>query len=316
MIPHRINHQPAFLLASSPWRENSLRLEVFSRDYGRVALLARSARARGSDPHAIRPVKHLLVRQRRTQNPAPCRMGGRLAATQKPAPIQRIIRQRNPAQAHRPRRPASQPLPRLGTTYAALRHRTAPSRPVAPFRMAASARIGLRTIRTTRPAAAAHRSPCRLFHATGTHSTTHQRNTKQPALRNGWLHHFRRCLASIGNKQPATPPTPSRISPQPPAHPTLSSRRHRQPPSPASTATNEAETIICNIPLISPKAACTPALPPHNRKHHPNWESNFGWCFSGKLSMHYSHLKLANSSLQESACSSAGSSAMTRKSFK
>ena len=53
MIPHRINHQPAFLLASSPWRENSLRLEVFSRDYGRVALLARSARARGSELRGI-----------------------------------------------------------------------------------------------------------------------------------------------------------------------------------------------------------------------------------------------------------------------
>ena len=53
MIPHRINHQPAFLLTSSPWRENSLRLEVFSRDYGRVALLARSARARGSELRGI-----------------------------------------------------------------------------------------------------------------------------------------------------------------------------------------------------------------------------------------------------------------------
>lgn len=48
-MSHRINHQPAFLLSSRPWRENSLWLEVFSRDHGRVALLARSARTRGSE---------------------------------------------------------------------------------------------------------------------------------------------------------------------------------------------------------------------------------------------------------------------------
>lgn len=45
---HRINHQPIFILNAKPWRENSLYLEVFSRDFGRVALLARSARTRGS----------------------------------------------------------------------------------------------------------------------------------------------------------------------------------------------------------------------------------------------------------------------------
>lgn len=45
----RVNHQPTFILSSTPWRENSLRLEVFSRDYGRVSLLARSARTRGSE---------------------------------------------------------------------------------------------------------------------------------------------------------------------------------------------------------------------------------------------------------------------------
>lgn len=49
----RVNHQPIFLLTSKPWRENSLRLEVYSRDYGRVALLARSARTRGSELRGI-----------------------------------------------------------------------------------------------------------------------------------------------------------------------------------------------------------------------------------------------------------------------
>lgn len=53
MSDHRINHEPAFLLASVPWRESSLRLEVFSRSYGRVALLARSARKRQSELRGV-----------------------------------------------------------------------------------------------------------------------------------------------------------------------------------------------------------------------------------------------------------------------
>ncbi|RRD91206.1 DNA repair protein RecO [Conchiformibius steedae] len=51
--PHRIDKQPVFLLNSKPWRENSLRLDVFSRDHGRIALLARSARTRGSELRGV-----------------------------------------------------------------------------------------------------------------------------------------------------------------------------------------------------------------------------------------------------------------------
>lgn len=40
----RIDHQNAFVLTSYPWRESSLWVEVYSKDYGRVPLLARSAR--------------------------------------------------------------------------------------------------------------------------------------------------------------------------------------------------------------------------------------------------------------------------------
>ncbi|MDO5639034.1 MAG: DNA repair protein RecO [Neisseria sp.] len=50
---HRINHEPAFLLTATPWRESSLWLEVFSRRYGRVALLARSARKRQSELRGV-----------------------------------------------------------------------------------------------------------------------------------------------------------------------------------------------------------------------------------------------------------------------
>src|ERR1700739_1077095 len=40
----RGEHQPAFVLHSYPWRENSLVVEVLSRDFGRIALVARGAK--------------------------------------------------------------------------------------------------------------------------------------------------------------------------------------------------------------------------------------------------------------------------------
>ena len=52
-MSNRINQQPVFLLSARPWRENSLRVEAFSRDYGRVSLLARSARTRGSELRGV-----------------------------------------------------------------------------------------------------------------------------------------------------------------------------------------------------------------------------------------------------------------------
>ncbi len=52
-MSYRINHQPIFMLSSQPWRENSLRIEAFSRDYGKIAFLARSARSRGSELRGV-----------------------------------------------------------------------------------------------------------------------------------------------------------------------------------------------------------------------------------------------------------------------
>ncbi|MBI1907289.1 MAG: DNA repair protein RecO [Rhodocyclales bacterium] len=40
----RIDQQPGFVLHSYPWRETSLIVDVFSRDHGRVALVAKGAR--------------------------------------------------------------------------------------------------------------------------------------------------------------------------------------------------------------------------------------------------------------------------------
>ena len=44
MHRNKVDGQPAFVLHTYPFRETSLIVEVFSRDYGRVALLARGAR--------------------------------------------------------------------------------------------------------------------------------------------------------------------------------------------------------------------------------------------------------------------------------
>jgi DNA repair protein RecO (recombination protein O) len=40
----RVDHQPGFVLHTTPWRETSLIVEAISRDYGRVALVARGAK--------------------------------------------------------------------------------------------------------------------------------------------------------------------------------------------------------------------------------------------------------------------------------
>jgi DNA repair protein RecO (recombination protein O) len=49
----RISHEPAFVLHRYDWSESSLILEVFTRDYGRVALVAKGAKKPSSN---FRPV--------------------------------------------------------------------------------------------------------------------------------------------------------------------------------------------------------------------------------------------------------------------
>jgi DNA repair protein RecO (recombination protein O) len=44
----RIEHQPGFVLHTYPWRETSLIAEVLTRDFGRVAVVARGAKRRTS----------------------------------------------------------------------------------------------------------------------------------------------------------------------------------------------------------------------------------------------------------------------------
>lgn len=59
----RFDAQPAYVLHASPYRETSLLLETFTRDHGRVGLIARGVRgARGQPQRALlQPLQPLLL---------------------------------------------------------------------------------------------------------------------------------------------------------------------------------------------------------------------------------------------------------------
>lgn len=58
----RVSLQPVYLLHSRPYRETSLLLEAFSRDHGRVGLVARGARgARSRWKNMLQPLRPLLL---------------------------------------------------------------------------------------------------------------------------------------------------------------------------------------------------------------------------------------------------------------
>ncbi|MBC7499326.1 MAG: DNA repair protein RecO [Herminiimonas sp.] len=50
---YRINGQPGFVLHSYPYKETSLIVDVFSRDHGRVALIAKGAKRHNSRLHGV-----------------------------------------------------------------------------------------------------------------------------------------------------------------------------------------------------------------------------------------------------------------------
>ncbi len=58
----RVLQEPGFILHTRPFRETSLLLELLSRDYGRVGLVARGAKsARSRWRHLLQPFRPLLV---------------------------------------------------------------------------------------------------------------------------------------------------------------------------------------------------------------------------------------------------------------
>jgi DNA repair protein RecO (recombination protein O) len=63
----KVDGQPAYVLHTYPFRETSLIVEVFSRDFGRMALLARGARR----PRAA--IRGLLMAFSRWKSAGPAR---------------------------------------------------------------------------------------------------------------------------------------------------------------------------------------------------------------------------------------------------
>lgn len=62
MTRERVALQPAYLLHQHAWRETSRILEIFSRDHGRLGLVARGARRPGSPLHGVlQPFQPLLI---------------------------------------------------------------------------------------------------------------------------------------------------------------------------------------------------------------------------------------------------------------
>lgn len=57
----RVRLQPAYILHRRPYRESSWLLELFSRDHGRLALIARGARKAGRQRLPLEPARELLV---------------------------------------------------------------------------------------------------------------------------------------------------------------------------------------------------------------------------------------------------------------
>jgi DNA repair protein RecO (recombination protein O) len=62
MTAQRVQLQPAFVLHRRPYRETSWLLEVFSRDHGRIGLVARAARqSRMRGGNVLEPARELLL---------------------------------------------------------------------------------------------------------------------------------------------------------------------------------------------------------------------------------------------------------------
>lgn len=62
MNAQRVQLQPAFVLHRRPYRETSWLLEVFSRDHGRIGLVARAARqSRPRGGNVLEPARELLL---------------------------------------------------------------------------------------------------------------------------------------------------------------------------------------------------------------------------------------------------------------
>ena len=111
----RIDQQPGFVLHSYPYRETSLIVEVFSRDHGRLGLVAKGARRPMSQLRgvlmAFPAAPDRLERRWRDEDPRPRRMAGWPAAAPRPGAAVRLLPQRAADAPAAAGRSAPDPLP-------------------------------------------------------------------------------------------------------------------------------------------------------------------------------------------------------------
>jgi DNA repair protein RecO (recombination protein O) len=105
----RVNGQPAFVLHSYPYKETSLIVDMFTRDFGRIGVVAKGAkrplsklRGRAADVPAFIGV---VFRQAGTAHPDRRRMGRRHAADREERAAVRLLPERTAGQAAGARRP-------------------------------------------------------------------------------------------------------------------------------------------------------------------------------------------------------------------
>ena len=107
----RIAGQPAFVLHSYPYKETSLIVDVFSRDHGRIALVAKGAKRPHSKLRGVlqtfQPLSVGWSGKVRSAHADRRRMGGRLAAAGKIGAAVRLLPERTAGQAAGARRSAS-----------------------------------------------------------------------------------------------------------------------------------------------------------------------------------------------------------------
>ena len=93
----RIDHQPGFVLHSYAWRETSLVVETFTREFGRVAVVARGAKRPTSQFRGLlspfNPLALSWSGQERDQDAGACRMARRHATAKRRRVARGVLRQ-------------------------------------------------------------------------------------------------------------------------------------------------------------------------------------------------------------------------------
>ena len=111
----RVNREPGFILHSRPWSESSLLLDVLTRDYGRVFLVAKGAKRPSAQYRgllqAFCPLLFTWSGKKEAKNLI--RVDWKPRARRRRRALFGLLRQRTHSPLHRTRRPARGTLRRL-----------------------------------------------------------------------------------------------------------------------------------------------------------------------------------------------------------